>query len=355
MSRASDSKSDAPKPFLYLATGERVSGHFFVSSGTVRHSGQERIGDLLNAENGFFPFEVLDEDRPKTLIYNRAHVVTVTVSSDEARQYPGYDMATPRAVSLLLSTRQRLTGTILIDQPGGINASATGPIIETNFTILNDAQTKADLAAVDAGPRAHVFEVAVDVVVQPVAAEGIPDRPGVHLAHGDDGPRRVVHHEEIEVAVPVVVEEGCVCGPATVGDAERRRHLLEGRHAVRIESLVDEQLVGTIRRIDFARVADVDVEPAVAVDVGKRNPGCPGPRPSETGLVGDVPEMKFSLVQIQPDTALIRAEHDFGQTVARKVADCDAAAVVVVAVGENVVVARVGEPVFEPHARVACA
>jgi hypothetical protein len=67
---------------------------------------------------------------------------------------------------------------------------------------------------------------------------------------------------------------------------------------VRIEPLVDEQLVGPIRRVDFARVADVDVEQAVAVDVGERDPGGPRPCASETGLVGDVPKVKLPLVQV---------------------------------------------------------
>jgi hypothetical protein len=109
------------KAVLGLATGEMVSGHFFTGTASVHHSGQERIGDLLNAEAGFFPFEVPAEDGPRMTLYNRAHIVTVTVSSDEPSQELGYNVATRKAVSMLLSTGQRLAGTIRVYLPEGHN------------------------------------------------------------------------------------------------------------------------------------------------------------------------------------------------------------------------------------------
>ena len=46
-----------------LAGGEVVRGCFFLAAGSTpptRHEGAERIGDLLHAETGFFPFELQD-------------------------------------------------------------------------------------------------------------------------------------------------------------------------------------------------------------------------------------------------------------------------------------------------------
>lgn len=104
---------------IRLTTGEMVHGNFFTSSGSPLHAGPERIGDLLNAETGFFPFERRHEDGLQTLILNRAHVVAVAVSRDEPRQEPGYDVAKRQAVSMLLSSGQRLTGSIRVYQPEG--------------------------------------------------------------------------------------------------------------------------------------------------------------------------------------------------------------------------------------------
>lgn len=130
-----------------------MSGNFFTSAGSFRHSGQERIGDLLNAESGFFPFETLGEDRPRTLIYNRAHVVAVTVSSDEPRQDPGYGVATRRSVSILLSTGQRLNGTIRIHQPAGHDRLSDWSKNQDQFHYL---ETEASTYLVN---RAHVVEI----------------------------------------------------------------------------------------------------------------------------------------------------------------------------------------------------
>jgi len=106
---------------IRLTTGEMVHGNFFTSSGSPLHAGPERIGDLLNAESGFFPFERRDEDGLQTIILNRAHIVAVAVSLDEPRQEPGYGVAKRQAVSMRLSTGQRVTGSIRVYQPEGHN------------------------------------------------------------------------------------------------------------------------------------------------------------------------------------------------------------------------------------------
>jgi hypothetical protein len=102
-----------------LTTGETVRGNFFTSNARALHAGPERIGDLLNANSGFFPFERCGEDDLRTVMYNRAYVVMVMVSADEPRQDPGYAVATRRAVSMLLSTGERVAGTIRVYQPAG--------------------------------------------------------------------------------------------------------------------------------------------------------------------------------------------------------------------------------------------
>ena len=98
---------------------EPVRGCFFTIAGTPPHHAGERIGDLLNAERGFLPFEMQTESKPRTMLLNRAHVIAVEIFDDEARRDPGYAVAVRRDVSILLSNGQRLSGAIRVYRPEG--------------------------------------------------------------------------------------------------------------------------------------------------------------------------------------------------------------------------------------------
>ena len=136
-----------------LTTGEMVRGNFFTSAASALHAGPERISDLLNAESGFFPFEQCGEDDLRTVIYNRAFVVTVAVSPDEPRQDPGYAIATRRAVSMLLSTGERVAGTIRLNQPEGHNRLSDWAKSRDQFDYL---ETDASTLLINS---AHIIEV----------------------------------------------------------------------------------------------------------------------------------------------------------------------------------------------------
>ena len=103
---------------LTLAPGTSVSGSFFVAAQTSTHEGSERIGDLLNTQPGFFPFELRDGS---TVLYNRAHLVAVALEPGvtEAERDPGYDVATHRNVGMLLSTGMRVKGRVAVYAPQG--------------------------------------------------------------------------------------------------------------------------------------------------------------------------------------------------------------------------------------------
>ena len=103
---------------LVLANGETARGQFFVGV-YGRSSAPERVAELLNGEAGFFPFEVHSPDGPRTVLYNRLQIMTVMLADEEARLDPGYDVATPRAITVHLMNNQRLTGWIRIHRPEG--------------------------------------------------------------------------------------------------------------------------------------------------------------------------------------------------------------------------------------------
>jgi hypothetical protein len=111
-------KSRAPA-VLTLSNGQSVAGSFFVAGGSPRHEGPERIGDLLNSDTGFFPFEILEAGSAQTILVHRDHVVTIALADNEASREPGYAVARSRHVSLRLSVGQHLNGVVRVYRPEG--------------------------------------------------------------------------------------------------------------------------------------------------------------------------------------------------------------------------------------------
>lgn len=103
---------------LTLSTGVAVAGYFFLAGSSHHHAGPERVGDLLNLEAGFFPFEA---GTGETALYNRAQVVMVALPTPviEAQLDAGYDVATRRTVKVLLSNGETITGSVVVYRPPG--------------------------------------------------------------------------------------------------------------------------------------------------------------------------------------------------------------------------------------------
>lgn len=106
---------------LALTTGAIVRGCFFLAGSSAGHSGPERVSDLLNAEPGFFPFELHADSGPYTVLYNRGQLVLVTLLDEtiEAQLDPGYSVATERLVRILLSNGRTVEGRVRVYRPSG--------------------------------------------------------------------------------------------------------------------------------------------------------------------------------------------------------------------------------------------
>lgn len=104
---------------LTLSSGERRRGCFFLAASSGSHAGSERVKDVLNVEQGFFPFETVDP--VATVLVNRAQVVTVKLlgMQEEPRGDSGYDVATVRLVEMRLANRAVLRGAVRVYQPSG--------------------------------------------------------------------------------------------------------------------------------------------------------------------------------------------------------------------------------------------
>ena len=102
-----------------LSSGLTTRGCFFTAVTSAQGNGPERVGDLVNAEPGFFPFERHEGGVVSTVLYNRAHVVLIGLLEREEQRDAGYNLAVPRFVSILLTTGQRVAGTVRVYRPSG--------------------------------------------------------------------------------------------------------------------------------------------------------------------------------------------------------------------------------------------
>jgi hypothetical protein len=102
---------------LVLSTGIIRHGCFFVFA-SFTHGDPERVGDLLNSERGFFPFQ---HDDGTTAQYNRSQLVMVRLPPgvDEVELEPDFAIAMRRQVKVTLSTGAVVDGTVLVNGPAG--------------------------------------------------------------------------------------------------------------------------------------------------------------------------------------------------------------------------------------------
>jgi len=122
---------------LTLSNGTSARGCFFVAGGSRTHAGPERVKDVLNGETGFFPFEVAGAAGSSTILYNRDHLVMVKLGDkDEARSDPGYDVATIRIVTILLSNGTKLRGVVRVYRPQGHDRLSDFAQISETFRYL---------------------------------------------------------------------------------------------------------------------------------------------------------------------------------------------------------------------------
>jgi hypothetical protein len=103
-----------------LSDGRTVQGCVFVSEYNANHTGPESVKDLMNDGPGFFPIEVLHPDGVTIRLLNRQHVLFVTLANDrELRQAAGAEVATRRAVTLVLDNGTTLDGFVPVSRPRG--------------------------------------------------------------------------------------------------------------------------------------------------------------------------------------------------------------------------------------------
>ena len=114
--RIEKARADA---LISLTYGNSLRGCFFISHASARVTGPEPVGELLNGEADFFPFEIHEASATRTALLNRRHVIVVALADNEAQRQPGYEVAPERTVSILLSNGDRVDGTVHVHRPEG--------------------------------------------------------------------------------------------------------------------------------------------------------------------------------------------------------------------------------------------
>ena len=145
---------------LTLSNGTSVRGCFFISENSRTHTGPEGVKDVLNSETGFFPFDTGHADGMATILYNRDHVVMVELQDkDEPRRNPGYDVASVKNVTMLMSNGARLHGAVHVFRPQGSDRLSDFARGKDAFQYLEAARTTYIINV------HHVVELAEEIPV----------------------------------------------------------------------------------------------------------------------------------------------------------------------------------------------
>ncbi len=178
--------------------------------------------------------------------------------------------------------------------------SACGHLDERGAVVAEQALllVARERAVADRRPGGGVGDVAI---LDGVAREVVPE---VALAGADEA----VDRHDVEVAVGVVVEELAAPAPAAVVGAGLERDVGQGQPAVGADAVVVPEDVALLEVLGGGDVGDVDVEPAVVVEVAEVDVH-PLPGVEAGGALGGVLEGAIAAVQVEAiGTEVVGAE-----------------------------------------------
>ena len=206
----------------------------------------------------------------------------------------------------------------------------------------DDAEAIPIDSVVQSRPIRDIGEMTAVVSEQPVArARAARARLSLCL----DRPlamRRVIQQVHVQIAITVVVEEDCLGRISDVLESILLRSVGESAVAV-----VDVEHVVAVHG-EVVDGGNVDVDLPVSVDVGHGDAGFPPVGISDARLPGDVLELIIPFIPIKPVRTDVRREIQIREPITVDIADCDATAIVVVEVVDDVE-ARLRQGVGEGH------
>ena len=147
--------------------------------------------------------------------------------------------------------------------------------------IANDhTESEAKGVADDARRFAHVRKRSAVVPVQFVADQGVASTPHIVYIEAGQTPDRMIQQIYIQVAIPVVIEQGRVGRVGRIVETVFRRSF--GKRPVPV---VDVQGVPAGIRAHPARFAHIDVQMSIPIDIRHRHAGRPAEFACKTCLL----------------------------------------------------------------------
>ena len=218
------------------------------------------------------------------------------------------------------------------------------------------AQPEADQRAMDAGFLRDFSEMTVVVAIKVVAAafENWFDGPcrvdevaPVGIIEGIHRNGAVLDHKAVEIAIAIIVKKGDL--GSIGGDIETIFFCRLGECAIVV---IDVQLVPAVAVTHVTGIANVDIEPAVVVDVDENRAGTPHAILLEPGFGGDVFELEISFIKIEFVGAHVGRKEDVREAVVIDVSDGYAAAVIEIPEKEAVVETLIDDFVIEVNSGI---
>lgn len=206
----------------------------------------------------------------------------------------------------------------------------------------------------DASLLGHLDKMAVVVAEQVIASPfqeigygplGVREVAPVGIIEGIDGDGAVVDHKAVQVAVVVIIEKRYLGGIG--GDVQP---ILGGGFGKSEVMVVDVKFVLAVAGAHVPGVADIDIQPAVVVDIYECDAGAPHAVLAEARFIRDVVELEIAFIKIEFVVAGVGGHYYVRKTIIVEIADSDTAAVVEVPEEEAILYRAISDVVVEVDA-----
>src|SRR5690349_340850 len=104
----------------------------------------------------------------------------------------------------------------------------------------------------------------------------------------------MVEHEHIQISIEVIIKKSSLCRKSDKVESIFDSTILECRNAVGVVTFIDQQQVSTLIDQIITKIADIDIQPSVAVHIGHGYAGGPPIEASSTRHICYICKLKVA-------------------------------------------------------------